>query len=411
MNALLQIAESFAAISVEFRLAVVFLVGLVLGSQINRAIYRWSWHPRAIGPWGTSPSGALPRRWSDYIPVVGWFGLDRETAIHGPYYWLRPLLLEFFFAVGLTWLYAWENDGGLIAPLPGMRGVIQLQFVSHAILMSWMMIATCIDFDEKLVPDSLTIPGTLLGLTLAALVPYSLLPDFGGVLLCSSPFPWHVALNRPEAAVAACATLWLWCFALCPKTFYFRRGLGTGICYLFASMIRRRYTWWMLLVACVGTGVTWGVWAWGNPAWQGYLSSLAGLLFGLLLMWSVRGMAGLAMGREALGFGDVTLMAMIGTYTGWQPILMIFVIAPFAGAVIAAGQWFVTRTHEIAYAPYLCVATVIVLLAWQPLWVYWGPLFLICGWWTPVGLTVCLLLMGLMLGALRWFRGDVVALP
>jgi leader peptidase (prepilin peptidase) / N-methyltransferase len=405
VNVLLAFGDRIAAIPLETRLVVVFLLGLVLGSQVNRAIYAWSWNPRSIGPWGKRPDSFPPRRWSDYLPVVGWFGLERESKEHGPYYWLRPLLIEFFFAVGITWLYAWEDNGGLLEPLPGMRGVIQFQFLSHTILMAWLAIATWIDFDEKIVPDSITIPGSLIGLFLAMLVPYSLLPDFSGVLLCASPHAWDPILESPWGAFAGCAIFVTWCYALCPKTWYWRRGFIKGLQFFVASMLRRTYTWLMLLLACLGSAAILGIWGLGNPHWQGLISSLAGMGFGLALMWSVRSVAGWAMGREALGFGDVTLMAMIGTYMGWQPILMVFVIAPFAGLFIAVMQWLFTRSHEIAYAPYLCAAAVITLICWQPLWSYWAPLFLIAGWWLPVFLVVCLLLMGILLRLMRLARG------
>lgn len=401
MNGLLQLGDWIAALPIELRLACVFVIGLVLGSQVNHAIYAWSWVPRSIGPWRRKHSDAPPRVFSDYLPVAGWFGLERESQVHGRYYWLRPLLIEFFFAVGVTWLYVWENDGGLIAPLPGMRGVIQWQFFSHLVLMFWLAVATWIDFDEKIVPDTITIPGALLGLLIAVLSPYSLLPDFTGVLLCASPFPWIPELEGPGAALAGCLIFCLWCYALCPKTWYWRRGFLMGLRFAIASMVRRTYTWCMLLLACLGMASILGVWGIGGASWQGLLSSLAGMGFGLGMMWSVRAVAGWAMGREALGFGDVTLMAMIGTYMGWQPLLMIFVIAPFAGLLIAVMQWLLTRSHEIAYAPYLCAATVITLVCWQPLWNYWAPLFLIAGFWMPGFLIGCLLFMGLLLRMMR----------
>ena len=42
--------------------------------------------------------------------------------------------------------------------------------------MALMLVATFIDFDEKTIPDEITIPGTLLGLLFAALWPDSHLP-------------------------------------------------------------------------------------------------------------------------------------------------------------------------------------------------------------------------------------------
>ena len=123
------------------------------------------------------------------------------------------------------------------------------------------------------------------------------------------------------------------------------------------------------------------------------------------MVWAVRLVASRALLKEAMGFGDVTLMAMIGAFMGWQPSLLIFFLAPFAGAIIAVVQYLLVKEAEIAYGPFLCVATLFVLLRWPQLWERWGPLFQL-GWLIPVILGVCLVLMGLMLLSWRWIRHD-----
>jgi len=71
--------------------------------------------------------------------------------------------------------------------------------------------------------------------------------------------------------------------------------------------------------------------------------------------------------REAMGFGDVKLVAAIGTFVGWQGTL--FTIA--AGAFIGAGFGIVSialghreRSAKIPFGPYLAVAAVV--------WLFWG---------------------------------------
>ena len=72
-------------------------------------------------------------------------------------------------------------------------------------------------------------------------------------------------------------------------------------------------------------------WLDAHRHWHGLAWSLAGGLVGAGLTWFVRGVSALILSREALGFGDVTLMAMIGTFIGWQPIVFVFGLAPFCG--------------------------------------------------------------------------------
>ena len=51
------------------------------------------------------------------------------------------------------------------------------EFAAHAVLIALMLAASMIDVDEKIIPDEITIPGTLVGLLMAAAWPWSLLPD------------------------------------------------------------------------------------------------------------------------------------------------------------------------------------------------------------------------------------------
>ena len=69
-----------------------------------------------------------------------------------------------------------------------------------------------------------------------------------------------------------------------------------------------------------------------SSAWAGLLTALVGLVGSGGIVWAVRLIGTAALRREAMGFGDVTLMMMIGTFLGWQACLIAFFLAPFAGA-------------------------------------------------------------------------------
>ena len=98
-------------------------------------------------------------------------------------FWLRPLLLEVGLGLALALLYWWEVARlSLIQPQVGPFPIVppmlalHLQYFSHVILLCWMLAASFIDIDEKIIPDEITVTGTMLGLLIAAIVPMSLLP-------------------------------------------------------------------------------------------------------------------------------------------------------------------------------------------------------------------------------------------
>ena len=102
--------------------------------------------------------------------------------------------------------------------------------------------------------------------------------------------------------------------------------------------------------------------------WHGLAWSGAGLACGGGLTWLVRAVSGMVLGREALGLGDVTLMAMIGSFVGWQPVLFIFLLAPFCGLVVGLLARVLTNRPFVPYGPFLAAAATVVLLAWRWIW-------------------------------------------
>ena len=72
--------------------------------------------------------------------------------------------------------------------------------------------------------------------------------------------------------------------------------------------------------------------------------------------------------REAMGFGDVLLLAMIGSFLGWKAVLFTIVAASVIGTLFAVVPRFFGRTEwsaRIPFGPYLAAAGIIAL--------FWGP--------------------------------------
>ena len=117
-------------------------------------------------------------------------------------------------------------------------------------------------------------------------------------------------------------------------------------------------------------------WIKHHPHWHGLAWSLTGLLVGGGATWLVRSVSGWLLGQEALGFGDVTLMAMIGSFVGWQAVLLVFALAPLCGLLISLLVPLITGKYHVPYGPFLSVSAVAVLWSWK--WI-WPPLRYIFG--------------------------------
>ena len=188
--------------------------------------------------------------------------------------------------------------------------------------------------------------------------------------------------------------------AILPRSWYRRHGWLRAVQLSCARLIRDRTTYRILRMAVFGSVVILLVWYRGGPGWEGLLSALVGMAAGGGLIWLVRIIGAAALGREAMGFGDVTLMAMIGAFLGWQPCLVIFFLAPVAGLVVGVLRLLLKRDREIPYGPFLCLATLFVIVCWNGVW-GWSQQYFALGWLVPLVMLCCLMLMAAMLAAWR----------
>ena len=409
----LGIIIALPALAIELRLAILFLVGVCVATQLNRGIYRLAWFRRSIGPWSPPPEKALPRHWFDRVPILGWWTLRREAEIHGRAFWIRPMFIEIGTGVSFAFVYWWDWNLNLL-PSNTMAAAapaafIFSQYLPHAVLLSLMIVATFIDFDEKTIPDAITVPGTLAGLVFAIWLPMSHLPIYDmrvfpadiSNLLVTSPNPWLPELDGPKYLVVGMLCFAAWCYAILPKTTTLRRGFVKGVQFLFVSIFRHPGWKYVLLILLLGWPVIFATWFYGGVRWQALFTALVGMAFGGGIIWAVRIVGSHALAREAMGFGDVTLMAMIGAFVGWQPALIIFFLAPIAALIISLVQWLLTRRKDIAFGPYLCLGTVILYLGWPRIWDGWAAGVFALGWIIPAVMGVCLLLMGGLLTVWR----------
>jgi prepilin signal peptidase PulO-like enzyme (type II secretory pathway) len=344
------------------------------------------------------------------------------------------MLIELAMGIGIAALYWWEIVARALNLPPeaniGTFGstdwntIAHAQFASHVVLIAFMAVATFIDLDEMLIPDTVTIPGTLIGLLLAFLYPWSLLPGLcwipaGAVnserefLQINSPNAWPAALSNAEGTVALWIALgcwWGWCFAILPRRWLARRGLFVALRILARRMVRESFTWLVAGLGAIGSLLLLTAWSFSGPAaWAGLLTALVGMAIAGGWTWLVRIVCSQAIGREAMGFGDVTLMAMIGVFLGWQAALITFFLAPITGALMGVAMWLVHRSRVLPFGPYLCLGALVVVIFWRDIWQFSAFHFSL-GWLIPAVLVVGIVLMGVLLAAWRAILAMLVPL-
>jgi leader peptidase (prepilin peptidase) / N-methyltransferase len=181
----------------------------------------------------------------------------------------------------------------------------------YFVLIGLLIVATAIDFDQYLIPDEITVSGMAIGVAWATL--------FGHMHLIPLWIDWNDI--HPIAG------------PYIPE------------------------------------------WIKNHPHWHGLFFSLGGLTAGAGITWLARFVSHAVLGVEALGFGDVTLMGMIGSFLGWQPVLLVFLIAPVCGLTISLSMKLVHSRRAVPYGPYLGLAALVVLFTWRWLWIPTRELF------------------------------------
>ena len=103
-----------------------------------------------------------------------------------------------------------------------------------------------------------------------------------------------------------------------------------------------------------------------------FAGAFMGYLTGAGLVWATRVLGTLAYNKEAMGLGDVHLLGGIGAVIGPMDVTFVFFLAPFLGLLYAAATFGVARMarirfQPIPYGPHICMATLILLFARDPI--------------------------------------------
>ncbi len=325
----------------EFVLFFLFVLGLCIGSFLNVCIHRFPAKRRLRDQlWAlTSHSSGCPRcsssiRWHDNVPLLGWLLLRGRCRSCRLSISVRYPLVELLTAVLFVVLYQCEmpldfrggvSTGGLQSsvgpqaafPQSSVEVWLHVRYGLHVAMLCCLIVATFIDLELWIIPDGSTVPLMLFSLLVHTL----------------SGQCWIVPLWFQDASVAS------------------------------------------TLRAVLPESVSWLMFSWdglsfasAHPHVHGFLVSVVGLIAGGGIVWLVRVIGAFVLRREAMGFGDVVLMAMIGSVLGWQPVLVVFFAAPMLAIGVALLSLVLRRRDEIPYGPWLSLAALLLLVLWNSVW-------------------------------------------
>lgn len=81
--------------------------------------------------------------------------------------------------------------------------------------------------------------------------------------------------------------------------------------------------------------------------------SFLGLLVGGAMIYAIGVYGEFRFKKEAMGGGDVKLLAMVGAFLGWKLTILAFFLAPFLGAIVGLYAKYVKKEEVIPYGPFL----------------------------------------------------------
>jgi len=95
-----------------------------------------------------------------------------------------------------------------------------------------------------------------------------------------------------------------------------------------------------------------------RPHLNSLVSSLVGAAAGGGVIYLMGAVGKLVLRKEAMGFGDVKLMAMIGAVLGWQLTLFVLFLSALLGTAYGLVHIATTGESKIPYGPFLSVAAI-----------------------------------------------------
>jgi leader peptidase (prepilin peptidase)/N-methyltransferase len=340
-----------------------FVLGAVIGSFLNVGIYRL---PRDISVnkprRSFCPACKAPIPWHQNVPLVSWLWLRGRCAKCGTRIAFQYFGVELLSA--LLFLAIWKF-------FPWQVAIAYWGFVSI------LVVATFVDLEHFIIPDQITIGGTITGIVASFLVPQLMSADtrlaavirsalaaaLGYVILwivleggkiafgrkrveldAPTPFTWARHGEDADFIVGEERSLW---------SDYFAREKDRLLLHCDDAKIDNR--------------------AFGAEVLEFHYNRvrIGAEEFVLDTVDHISGVAReLEIPREAMGRGDLKFLAAIGAFLGWRGVLFSIFAGSVIGSLIGLGTLIVGKrvwSAKLPFGPYLALGAVI--------WMFFGEKF------------------------------------
>ena len=362
-----------------------FYMGAGIGSFLNVVIYRLPLGISVNNPKRSfCPSCKYKIPMWQNIPLLSWLLLRGKCANCGGKISIRYFLVELL--TGVMFYLVFMKISGVYAVGGNPWPMIKLwgpQVLCLWVFMSLLISGTFIDIDHFILPHSITIGGAVAGVLASWWVP---------ALMAETTHTRGLLISLGSAALGL-GGLWmvveLGKLAFGRKKFIFAEEESWEVAqpneneppvvtfgehkYDWADLFMRATD--RMVVSCTSLQVNDRVFgAVTAELWMEKLKVREGTN---LEEFSLEGVTTLkakatqvVIPREAMGFGDVLFLMMIGAFTGWQAVLFTILAASVLGTVFAVIHRLTGKAEwgaKIPFGPYLAMGAA--------LWVFYGPQF------------------------------------
>jgi leader peptidase (prepilin peptidase)/N-methyltransferase len=361
--------QIWAAVPFHFWSVVFFVFGAIVGSLLNVCIHRMPRGESIVFPPSHCPHCQYSIPWFLNIPLVTWLYLRGRCANCQATISVRYFLVELLTAV--LFLFTWLKYGAQSPPVA----------LAYCLVLAGFIVATFIDFEHFIIPDEITLGGTVVGVALSAVIPalhgtadravglrlgllgalagagiiYAIL-RLGKLLFGRQRF----ALDPGSRVIFTESALVLPGQEIPYEEIFYRKSDAIELDANQVELIDRCYAKTSVRLMPNRLQI-------GEDSFDPETIPQFEVITDQLVV-----------PREAMGLGDVKFMAAIGAFLGWPAVLFSLMLSAVLGSIVGVvliafhkRAW----SSRIPYGPYIALAAA--------LWMFGGKR-LVQWWWTGI---------------------------